>query len=86
LSSRRLSRNIQIKLFRTIILPVVEYGCENWYLTLGKELGLRVFENMALRRISGSKRNEVTGELRKLHSGELHNLYLSSDIISYQGE
>jgi hypothetical protein len=64
-----------------IILPVVLYGCETWSLTLREEHRLRVFENRVLRRIFGPKRYEVTGEWRKLHSGELHNLYSSPDII-----
>jgi hypothetical protein len=57
------------------------YGCETWSLTLKEEHGLRVFENRVLRRIFGPKRDEVTGEWRKLHSEELHNLYSSPDII-----
>jgi hypothetical protein len=56
---------------RTIILPVVLYGCETWSLTLREEHRLRVFEN----------RDEVTGGLRKLHNEELHNLYSSTNII-----
>jgi hypothetical protein len=61
-----------------IILPVVLYGCETWS-TLREEHRLRVSENRVLRRIFGSKREEVTGEWRKLNSGELHNLYSSPD-------
>jgi hypothetical protein len=57
------------------------YGCETWYLTLRKEHRLRVFENRVLRRIFVRKRDEVTGEWRKLHSEELHNMYSSPDII-----
>jgi hypothetical protein len=58
------------------------YGCETWSLTLREEHRLRVFENRVLRRIfGGPKRDEVTGEWRKLHNEELHNLYSSSDII-----
>jgi hypothetical protein len=57
------------------------YGCETWFLTLRKEHRLRVFENRVLRRIFGPKTDEVTGEWRKLHSDELHNLYSSPDII-----
>jgi hypothetical protein len=68
--------------YNCYILPVVLYGCENWSLTLREERRLRVFENRALRgRIFGPKRGEVTGEWRKLRSGELHNLYTSPDII-----
>jgi hypothetical protein len=81
LSSGLLSRNVKVKIYKTIIRPVVLYGCETWSLTLREEHRLRVFENRVLRRIFGSKRDEVTGEWRTLHSGELHNLYLSSDII-----
>jgi sorting nexin-29 len=74
LSSCLLSRNLKVKICKTIILPVVLYGCETWSLTLRKEHRLRVFENRVLRRIFGPKRDEVTGECRKLDSGELHNL------------
>jgi hypothetical protein len=59
----------------------VLYGCETWSLTLREEHRLRVFESRVLRRIFGPKRDEVMGEWRKLHSGELHNLYSSPDII-----
>jgi len=65
LSSRLLSRNLKIKIYRTIILPVVLYGCETWSLILREGRRLRVFENRVLRRVSGSKRDEVTGEWRK---------------------
>jgi hypothetical protein len=81
LSSRLLSRNVKVKIYKTIILPVVLYGCETRFLTLREEHRLRVFENRVLRRIFGLKRDEVMGQWRKLHSGELHNLYLSPDII-----
>jgi hypothetical protein len=64
-----------------MILPVVLYGCENWSLTLKEKRRLRVFENRVLRGIFGRKRDEVTEEWRKLHSGELHNLYSSPDIV-----
>jgi hypothetical protein len=57
------------------------YGCETWSLTLREEHRLRVFENRVLRRIFGPKRDEVTGEWRKLHNEELHSLYSSPDII-----
>jgi hypothetical protein len=73
--------NVKVKIYRTIILPVVFYGCETWSLTLREEHRLRVFENMVLGRIIGPKRDEVTEEWRKLPNGELHNLYSSSDII-----
>jgi hypothetical protein len=74
------SRNVKVKIYRTIILPVVLYGCETWSVTLMEEHRLRVFENRVLREIFGPKRDEVTGEWRKSHSGELHNLYSSPDI------
>jgi hypothetical protein len=60
LSCRPLSANIKIRIYKTIILPVVLYGCETWSLTLRDEQGLRVFENRVLRRIFGPKRDEVT--------------------------
>ena len=62
LSSRLLSKNLNIKIYRSIILPVVLYGCETWSLTLREERRLRVFEHMVLRRVFGPKRDEVTGE------------------------
>ena len=62
LSSSSLSKNLKIKIYRTIILPVVLYGCETWSLTLREERRLRVFENRVLRRVFGPKRDEVTGE------------------------
>jgi hypothetical protein len=81
LSSRLLSRNVKVKIYKNIILPVVLYGCETWSLTLREEHRLRVFEIMVLRRIFGPKRDEVPGEWRKLHNEELHNLYSSPGII-----
>jgi hypothetical protein len=81
LSSRLLFRNVKVKVYKTIILPVVLYGCETCSLTLWDEHRLRVFENRVLRGIFGPKRDEVTGEWRKLHGGELHHLYSSADII-----
>jgi hypothetical protein len=74
LSSRLLSRNVNIKIFQTTTLLLVLYGCETWSLTLRKEHRLRVFENRVLRRIFGLKREEVTGGWRKLCNEELHNL------------
>ena len=61
LSSSLLCENVKIKMYRTIILLVVLYGCESWSLTLREERRLRVFENRALRRVFGPKRDEVTG-------------------------
>jgi hypothetical protein len=57
------------------------YECETSFLKLRDEHRLRVFENRVLRRIFGPKRDEVTGEWRKLHNGELHNLNSSPNII-----
>ena len=68
-SSSLLTKTLKIKIYRTIILPVVLYGCETWSLTL------REFENRVLRRVFGPKRNDVTGEWRKLHKEELRDLY-----------
>jgi hypothetical protein len=81
LSSPLLSKNLKIRIYKTIILPVVVYGCETWSLTLREEHRLRVFENSVLRRIFGPKRDEVTGEWRKLHNEELRDLYSSPSII-----
>jgi hypothetical protein len=75
-----LSENIKIKIYRTIILPVVLYGHEAWSLTLREELGLRVFQNRVLRKIFGRKRDEVTGEWRRLHKEEFSDLYSSPSI------
>jgi hypothetical protein len=76
-----LSKNTKIRVYRTIILPVVLYGCETWSLTPREEKRLRVFENRVLRRIFGPKRDEATGEWRRLHNEELNNLYSSPNII-----
>ena len=75
-----LPKNIKIKIYRDIILPVVLYGCETWSLTLREERRMRVFENMVLRRIFGPKRGEVTGVYRKQHNEELFDLYSSPNI------
>jgi hypothetical protein len=72
--------NVEIRIYKTVILPMVLYGCGTWSLTLRKER-LRVFENRVLRRTFVPKRDEVTGGWRKLHNEELHNLYSSPDII-----
>jgi hypothetical protein len=76
-----MSTNVKIKIFKTIILPVVLYGCETWSLKLREEHRLRVFENRVLRRILGPKRDEVTGGWRKLHNEELHGLYSSPSSV-----
>ena len=73
--SRLLSKNLKIKIYRTIILPVVFYGCEASSLTLQEERKLRVFVNMVLRSIFGPRRDEVTGEWWRLHNEELNDLY-----------
>ena len=65
-------QTLKIKIYKTIILPVVLYGCETWSLKLREGKKLRVFQNMVLRRIFGPRRDEVTGEWRKLHNEELH--------------
>ena len=74
LSSRLLPKNLKIKIYKTIILPVVLYGCETWSLTLREERKLRMFENMVLRRIFGPRRDEVTGEWTRMHNEELNDL------------
>jgi hypothetical protein len=76
-----LSKKLKIKIYRAIILPVVLYGYETWSLTLREERRLRVFENRVLRRVFGSKRDEVTGEWRKLHNEELSDLYSLPSIV-----
>ena len=81
LSSRLLSKNLKIKIYRTIILHVVLYGCETWSLILREERKLRVLESMVLRRIFGTRRDEVTGEWRSLHNEELNDLYSLPNIV-----
>ena len=81
MSSRLLSKNLKTKIYRTIIFPVVLYGCEAWSLTAREERKLRVFENMVLRRIFGPRRDEVTEEWRRLHNEELNGLYSSPNIV-----
>jgi hypothetical protein len=80
-SSHLLSKNVKIRIYKTIILPVILYRCETWSQTLREEHILRVFENRVLRRIFGPKRDEVMGEWRKLHNEELHDLYSSPSVI-----
>jgi hypothetical protein len=81
LSPRLLSKNVKISIYKTIILPVVQYGCEMWSQTVKEEHKLRVFENRVLRRIFGPKRAGMTGGWRKLYNEELLNLYSSPSII-----
>ena len=81
LSSRLLYKYLMIKIYRNIILPVVLYGCEIWSLTLREERKLRVFENMVLGRIFGPRKDEVTGEWKRLHNEELNDLYCSPNIV-----
>jgi len=81
LSSRLLSKNLKIKTYRTIILPVVLYGRETWSLTLREERKLSMFENMVMRRIFGPRRDEVTGEWMRLHNEELNDLCSSPNIV-----
>jgi hypothetical protein len=76
-----LSKNLKIKIHRTIILPVVLYGCETWSLTLKEECRLRVFENRVLKRIFGPKSEEVTWEWRKLHNYELIYLHFPPNVV-----
>jgi hypothetical protein len=80
LSSRLISKNLKIEVYKTVILPVMLYGCETWSVTLREERRLRVFENGVLRRIFGPGRKE-DGSWRKLHNDELHNLYSSPNIV-----
>jgi hypothetical protein len=73
-------KNLKIKIYKTVILPVVLYGCETWSPTFREEHGLRVFGNRVLRKIFGSKREE-DGSWRKLYNDELHSLYSSLNIV-----
>ena len=81
LSYSLLFKRIKTEIYRTIILPVVLYGCKTRPLTLREERRLRVFENRVLRTIFDPKRDEVTGEWRKLHNEKLNNLYSSPNIV-----
>jgi len=76
LSFSLLSKHLKFKIYRTIILPVILYGCETWLLTLREECRLRVFESRVLRRIFGLERDEVTGVWRKLLKEELNIICL----------
>ena len=80
--SSLLQKYLKIKIYKTIILPVILYGCEIWSHTLKEEQRLRVFENKVLRRIFWAKRDEVTRQQRKLHNAELNYLYS----VHYMGD
>jgi hypothetical protein len=80
LSSRLISKNLKIKIYKTVILPVVLYDCETWSLTSREEHRLRVFEKSVLRKIFGPKREE-DGSWKKLHNDELHSLCSSPSIV-----
>jgi hypothetical protein len=81
LSSRLLSKNVKVRIHMTIILPVVLFECETWFLAVREEHKQRVFEKRVLRTIFGPKRDGVTGGWRKLHNEELHNVYSPPSII-----
>jgi hypothetical protein len=81
LSSRLFFENVNIEIYRTIILPGVLYGCETLSLILRAEHRLRIFEKRVLRKIFGPKRDDIVGGWRKLYNEELRNLYSSSNII-----
>ena len=76
-----LSKGVKNKIYRIVTLSLVAYGCETWSLTMREECRLIVLENRVLRRIYGPKRNEVTGEWRKLHNEEVNDLYSSPNIV-----
>jgi hypothetical protein len=80
LPSRLLSKNLKIRIYKTVILSVILYGCETWSLTFREEHRLRVFESR-VQRIFGQRGDEVTGGGRELHNEELRNLYSSPSII-----
>jgi hypothetical protein len=75
-----ISMVLKIKLYKTVILPVVLYGCKTWSFTLREEHRVRVFENRVLRKVFGPKREE-DGSWRKLYNDELHSLYFSPNIV-----
>jgi len=76
-----LSNTLRIKIYITIILPVVLYGCKTWSLTLMEERRLRVFEKRVLRRIFGHNKDEATGEWRKVHNEDLNDLFCSPNSV-----
>jgi hypothetical protein len=75
------SRNVKVRIYRSVTLSVVLCRCEAWFLALTEEHRLRVFENRGLRRIFGLRRDEVTRVWKHLHNEELHNFYSSPSII-----
>ena len=75
------TKTLKIKIYRTMILSIVLHGCETWSLTLREEHKLGLFENRVLRRVFGLKRDEVTGEWRKLHIEELRDLYSLPNVV-----
>ena len=81
LTSRPLSKSLKIKIYRIIILSVVLYMCETWSLILREERKLRFFDNNVLRRIFGLRRDEVTGDWRRLHNEKLNDLYCLPNIV-----
>ena len=81
LSSSVLSKIIKFKIYRSLVFPVVLYGCETWSFTLREERRLKIYENRVLRRIYGSKRDDVTREWRKLYNEQLNDLYCSPNIV-----
>jgi hypothetical protein len=81
MSSSFLSKNLKIKIFKTIILPLILYGCETLSFTLREERRLMVIENGVLRRLFGPTTDEITGERRKRHHEELNDLYCSPNIV-----
>jgi len=82
-SSSLILKIINIKTYRTVVLPVVLYGCETWSLTLREERRMRMIENRVLRRTFGPMRDEITGEWRKLHTEEPNDLYSSRNIFRF---
>ena len=81
LSTSFLSEDLKNNIYRTLIMPVVFYGCETWSLIFREERKLRLFQNMVLRRIFGPRRYDVTGEKRRLLNEELNYLYASTNIV-----
>ena len=81
LSSHLLYKKLKVTTYKSTILPIVLYGCETLSLTFREEHKLKVFENTVLRKIFVAKRDEITGEWRKLHNAELHALYSLPNII-----